>query len=393
MWCEGATSSEMHEVFGVERQSDSSDDEFADSELDVEDMVEVLDTTEQGIAEPYQSPSKRIMGVRRGPSPTVSEYDRSMKGVDFDNPAIQVALEAAEEGIIFDGSSQYDITMKGEESITLTRAQLDLIKENSFLAGHHYGRRVVDPFPFMSLPAELRLVFYSHYFADRNPITQNSLDHKSDLGRIRALPRRINDNMAHCCATSNVWCSTTRPRISTNLLATCKQIYYEARDDYLYKGRKFHAPVGRFDDKFRRIDPALRFWQYIQHLDLDITAEANKGARFETGNMIVHLVALLRGGQNLKSFRLRYLANARASSVERFQDLNIKGAVSLTQVFKDWHEPSESETATRTEKLERLLFGILGCACESGPARHSPSCKPSPFGDATRKRSIPLLVQ
>jgi hypothetical protein len=149
----------------------------------------------------------------------------------------------------------------------------------------------------------------------------------------------------------------------------CKQIYHEARDDYLYRHRHFHAPVGRFDDAFRRVSPSLRFWQYIQHLDLEITSRANVGPRYETGNLIVHLTALLRGGQNLRSLRLKYHATGRQEAILRFKEMSVRkdGVVSLTQVFKDWIEPDEKLEKARREKLERLLFGILDCASYDAP--------------------------
>jgi hypothetical protein len=147
-------------------------------------------------------------------------------------------------------------------------------------------------------------------------------------------------------------------------------VYHEARDDFLYKDRQFHAPVGKFDAKFREMRPQLRFWQYIQDLTLEITSEANETARFETGTLATHLVALLRGGQNLKSFKLRYLATGREESITRFKDLALKGCknIVLTQAFKDYYEPSEKGLEEKKARLERLLLGMLGVDSYEAPA-------------------------
>jgi hypothetical protein len=270
---------------------------------------------------------------------------------DFTDPAIVAALKNAETHVV----NTEPQTRSGDEVIALTRAELEAIKRNAFSAGRKMARKDSSRFPFLDLPAELRVIIYTHYFTDRNPLTAG---HQAS-----ALPNRLSDTQ-HCCSSTNTWCKTVRPLISTNLILTCKQIYHEARDDFLYKGRRFKASVGRFDVEFKAIRPHLRFWQYMQHLDLEINPAMNMSARYETGNLIVHLVALLRGGQNLRSFRLKYAATERAESIMRFKDLNVNGAVSLTQVFKGWFEPDEKDVVRKKERLERLLFSILGCACE-----------------------------
>ena len=359
------------------RTAGAGDDEFDDSDLDADDMVDILDNHERGTTTPYQSPAKPKPSFR---SPGKQKFNPANVFIfgerpsmpcadlpDFEDPEVMAELQAAEQDIIREGSSQHGISLRGEETLTISRLELDFIKQATYRAGYRRGlaklQTALTPgtFPFLSLPAELRLVFYSHYFTDRNPAT-NGKD-----GRVHALPTRLSAAMIHCCPNANTWCQTPRPWISTSLLATCKQIYAEARDDFLYKDRHFYAPAARHSNEFRRIDPALRFWQYIQHLDLDITSDANRGMRFETGNLIVHLVALLKGGSSLKTFKLKYLATGRSNSIERFSDLQIRGAISITQVFKDWHEPADAEELQRKQKLERLLLGILGCACEFVP--------------------------
>jgi hypothetical protein len=331
-----------------------SDDEFEDSELDNQDMLDLLDNHEKGLITPYQSPVKKRDNTPASARSHVAQPNEP-KEPDFTDPSIVAALEEAESQVIALPTPTNNDPSNNTEVVTLTRAGLEAIKRNAFTAGRNHAHKPAAPFPFLSLPAELRLVFYSHYFHDRNPATSGT--------RASALPSRLSDH-THCCASTNTWCKTPRPWISTALLRTCQQIYHEARDDFLYKYRMFSAPVGRMDGSFKEIRPHLRFWQYIQHLDLEISAKNNCSARYETGSLVIHLVALLRGGQYLKSFQLKYAATGRVESITRFKDLSVKGKVSLTQVFKDWSEPGEHEEAERRERLERLLFSILGCACK-----------------------------
>jgi hypothetical protein len=311
----------------------SSDDEFGDNELSGQAMIDILDHTELSFIIPYPPSTQKIdardgidvfIGIKAESSPLDAEPD-------FADQTIAAALEDAEMQVIGANSE----LCSGEAVITLTRAELELIKRNAFIAGRRTIRTHKSPFPFLALPAELRIIFYKYYFFDRNPL---SAGHQAS-----ALPNRLSDSK-HCCSSDNTWCKTVRPRISTNILLTCKQIYRETRDDFLYKDRRFKASVGRFDVEFKAIRPHLRFWH-------------------ETGNLIVHLVALLRGGQNLKSFKLKYAGTGRVESITRFKDLSVRGPVSLTQVFRDWFEPEEKEELRRKERLERLLFSILGCAC------------------------------
>jgi hypothetical protein len=321
----------------------ASDDEFDDSELSGQDMINALENTERTFAIPQQ---QDVLPIATRKSTEFQPLDSSEP--DFSDPSIISALNDAE----VDATGLLSHSQPNTELIMLTRAQLDAIKRSAFTLGRKTAQKVGAPFPFLSLPAELRLIFYAYYFIDRNSVTG---------GRsASALPARISDPM-HCCSANNTWCKTARPWVSTNLLVTCKQIYHEARDDFLYRGRRFKAQVGKFDMAMR---PHLRFWQFIQHLDLQIDSDITRIARYETGNLIVHLVALLRGGQNLKSFKLKYMATRRIESITRFKDLSVKGSVSLTQVFKDWFEPDEGEELRRKERLERLLLSILGCACK-----------------------------
>jgi len=328
-------------------------DEFDDSELTGEDLINALDETEQTYASPSRSnlsPIRLFLPPAIQPVvlvPATSQRAKLNYGSDpnFSDPIIVAALEQADRQVL-NGQDYHN------EVITMTRLELEQIKRNAFSAGWRDGYREQQPFPFLNLPAELRLIFYEHYFADNNPVT---------AGRTAAaLPDRLSNSL-HCCDEKKTWCSTNRPHIPTALLQTCRQIYQEARDDFLYKDRHFKASIGKFDSQFKKIRPHLRFWQYIQHVELELTPAINRSAGYEAGNLVDHLVALLRGGQNLKSFKLKYAASGRQDAVMKFKTLSIQGPVSITQVFKDWFEPDDKELQ-RKKKLEMLLFEMLHCS-------------------------------
>ncbi|KIW00622.1 hypothetical protein, variant [Verruconis gallopava] len=315
------------------------DDSFDDGDCVEQDLIDVLDQAERA----YRIPFLQAEDAEEEKPLSPVSNQRS----DFAVPSLSTPLT----GAVGQRTAVDDI-------VTLTREELETIKRDAFIAGLKFAQKSQLIFPFLNLPAELRLVFYRHYFLDRNPQTFENC--------AAALPNRLNDPV-HCCSPESTWCKTVRPWISTSLMLACKQIYYETRDEYLYKNRVFKASIGRFDDRFKEMRPHLRFWQYIQHFELELTPEINQSARHETGALIVDLIALLRGGKNLKSFKLTYMANERIQSISRFEDLSIQGNVSLTQSFRDWLKPGPKEELERKDRLEKLLFGILGCASYNAP--------------------------
>lgn len=334
--------------------------EFEDSELNGQLLIEALEQTESNFA---------IIDAARHQPSNVHHKDLRTDDIgartlwldresQFNDPIIANTLRDAER-LALSAKTPSDASLnEPEEVISLTRAQLELIKQNAFLAGQGTFSTSLSAFPFLNLPAELRLVVYSHYFHDRNPLTAG---HWSS-----ALPNRLSDK-DHCCSKDNIWCKTVRPKISTNLLATCKQVYHETRDHCLYKGRWFKASIRRFDSSFDAMRPNLSFWQHIQHVDLVIAPDRGVNV-YASRRLILALIPILRGGQNLKSFKLKHEAGGNEGNIEKFQELKINGPVSLTQVFRDWYEPDKMKEAERKARLENLLFAIRDCSCELNTA-------------------------
>jgi hypothetical protein len=144
------------------------------------------------------------------------------------------------------------------------------------------------------------------------------------------------------------------------LLQTCKQIYLEARDDVLYKDRKFHAEVHDLALGLTEYGPNLRFWKYIRHLHLTITGSVEFVRKRQVRAGIEYIVALLYGGSNLRSFKLDYKIRGHSNAVSFFEDLRVKGPVSITQVFNDWDdEAGRRWEVQRVERLETLMLKML----------------------------------
>jgi hypothetical protein len=297
---------------------------------------------------------------------------------DFEDPEVLAALEDAER------HGMRSIVAPVQELVTdaiqITRAELEAIKRNAFVAGqanHHkmWKRRYV--FELLKLPAgrtdsfillgcsltsldvELRLVIYEYAARDTNLGTAGKY--------IQALPTRsqILDYLGIVIVESSHWqVPEKKPWINTALLRTCKQIYREVRDDVLYKDRQFEARA-TLNSQFKHImkeAPKLAFWQHMQHLHLILRPTDHRQQwRRHVQHGIEGLSALMRGGKKLKSFHLSWEFTQFSDRIELFRDLRISGSIVVTQHFDDGTvKAGKDEEAEREIRIRQLMLSMQG---------------------------------
>jgi hypothetical protein len=199
---------------------------------------------------------------------------------------------------------------------------------------------------------------YHYALQDSNPKTAG--------GHVQALPvcHRTYDDV-DCFHHTSVWPDAdNKPWINTALLCTCKQIYYEARDKILYRGRHFEAKAiltKQFKNVMREA-PRMVFWQHMQHLHLILRPTDH---REQWGRHVLygveHLTALMRGGKKLKSFQLSWEFTQFSDRIDYFRDLRISGSIVITQHFDDpTIQAGKEEEKEREGRIRCLLLSMQG---------------------------------
>ncbi|KAF2434446.1 hypothetical protein EJ08DRAFT_657196 [Tothia fuscella] len=243
-------------------------------------------------------------------------------------------------------------------TISMSAADFQNALQEAFILGrtsYNAAWRRKNVFRFLDLPAEMRVLIYEHALQDTNDKTK---DEKCTL----ALP--IPTSKSKFGNWSNVTMRHKRPTFNTALLRTCKQIYYETREDFLYKERHFKASIKRLDKGFLDFAPNLRFWSHIRHFSLVLeNPELFKTIDLACG--IETIVTLLDGGKNLQSFKLDFDC---VSFLDHDRIFLLKGlkvptqaSISITQHFFDWTEVRAKEVErAREAKLHDLMAHMRG---------------------------------
>lgn len=210
---------------------------------------------------------------------------------------------------------------------------------------------------------EIRLTIYDCALRDTNPNTTG--------GKSQALPSR--KRLASILVVfgdvdpieETVWPNADeKPWINLALLRTCKQVYRETRDEFLYQNRHFEAKAV-LDHGFKhvmKLSPKLGFWQHIQHVHLILRPVDNYTQWAQHVNFGVDsLTALLGGGKKLKSFQLSWQFTQFADHIKHFGGLQISGSIVITQHFDDANvKDGQKLTAQREERIKSLMTSMQG---------------------------------
>jgi hypothetical protein len=157
-----------------------------------------------------------------------------------------------------------------------------------------------------------------------------------------------------------------KPWINTGLLRVSKSVYKEARD-ILYNNRQFEAKAV-LDSRFKYIlkqAPMFHFWQHMRHFHLVLRPSDHRQQwRRHVQHGIETLMALMRGGLNLKSFHLTWEIEQYPDRIEQFRDMRLnlmKCAVVVTQVFDDPSvEVGQQKEPEREGRLQLLMLRMQG---------------------------------
>ncbi|QDS75201.1 hypothetical protein FKW77_008825 [Venturia effusa] len=245
-------------------------------------------------------------------------------------------------------------------------AEMQAILHNAFTAGHMSQHRVWKrryTYDFLTLPAEIRLSIYGYSLRDTNPNTVGK--------NIQALPscKRLSSTLEGHCYVGRVaqtaWPDVDeKPWINLALLRTCKQVYRETRDEFLYRTRHFDAKavLDNTFDQVMKLSPKLVFWQHIQHIHLilrpvDNYTQWTRHVYFGVDS----LIALLCGGKRLKSFQLSWQFTQFAERIKNFGALQVSGSIVITQHFDDATvKDGRDRTAEREERIKLLIKSMQG---------------------------------
>ncbi|KAE9973495.1 hypothetical protein EG328_004395 [Venturia inaequalis] len=284
-------------------------------------------------------------------------------------------------------------------------AELQAILRNAFTAGHmsqHRAWKRRYTYDFLTLPAEIRLSIYFYALRDTNPNTAR--------GITQALPSRRRLSIMHLLGEAGpieetIWpCADEKPWINLALLRTCKQVYRETRDEFLYQNRHFEAKAV-LDEGFKdvmNLSSNMVFWQHIQHLHLILRPvdNATQWAR-HVYKGVDSLTALLAGGKKLKSFQLSWQFTQFADHIKYFGSLKVSGSIVITQHFDDATvKDGQNITSERENRIKSLIKTMQGLRPDafaeieipsstiaSSPERTTNSASPEP------RRYIPPHLQ
>lgn len=201
-------------------------------------------------------------------------------------------------------------------------------------------------------------MLYEYALRDTNPYT---------AGRhVPSLPRCQQSLYSDGCLDEEpVWVDADKkPWINMSLMRTCKQVYYEARDEVLYRNRHFDA-TAVLNSQFKQImkeAPRFTFWQHIQHVHLILRPVDNREQwRRHVQSGIQGLTSFLRGGRKLKSFQLSWEFTQHTDQITKFEDLRVSGSIIVTQCFDDASmSDGRSKEAEREWRIRRLLKSMQG---------------------------------
>jgi hypothetical protein len=202
---------------------------------------------------------------------------------------------------------------------------------------------------FLDLPAELRLLVYGYASQDTNPITRHA-------GIVAALPRRL----PYTYNPEAFWGSMAKPSIGlAPLMRTCWQVYREARDEFLYRDRRFAAYPSRLDHALRDAAPSMAFWAHIQRLSL-LVKHASTLKTLEVRRGIECLTSALNGGKKLRSLEL--VADlGRHDDILLFGGLRVQGPITITQRFTDDTQGAgEAQVEEREARLQKVMLQMRG---------------------------------
>lgn len=162
-----------------------------------------------------------------------------------------------------------------------------------------------------------------------------------------------------------IWpCADEKPWINLALLRTCKQVYRETRDEFLYQNRHFEAKAV-LDEGFKdvmNLSSNMVFWQHIQHLHLILRPvdNATQWAR-HVYKGVDSLTALLAGGKKLKSFQLSWQFTQFADHIKYFGSLKVSGSIVITQHFDDATvKDGQNITSERENRIKSLIKTMQG---------------------------------
>ncbi|TID15352.1 putative ubiquitin carboxyl-terminal hydrolase 12 [Venturia nashicola] len=308
--------------------------------------------------------------------PQVGEVDFGQP--DFQDPGNFTSLELVEQ-------------QARSAGLPMT-AELQAILRNAFTAGYmsqHRAWKRRYTYDFLTLPAEIRLSIYSYALRDTNPTTAG--------GKTQALPTRkrvlsIMDFFSEDDPIDEtVWPDADeKPWINLALLRTCKQVYRETRNEFLYRHRQFNAKAV-LDEGFKhvmKLSPKLTFWQHIQHIHIILRPVDNSSqwAR-HVHKGVDSLTALLRGGKKLKSFQLSWQFTQFADHIKYFGSLKVLGPIVITQHFDDASvKDGQTITSEREDRIKSLIKTMQGLQ-PSSPEPTTDSASPEP------RRYIPPHLQ
>jgi hypothetical protein len=350
---EWLTDSDLFAAFKEAMSAETSLPVIVIDDDDLETLLERLDWAPQGNV-------PKTQGLEAHLPSSISKYSEfgedELGTPDFEDPALVSAILKAEQAAMqchhLGSPTKRRRIEQNEDMITISRSDLQAAVQNAAWQAYAAGRRSYhvdwrkhNVFDFLKLPPELRMMIYKYSLEEKGQPATNT--------QTAAIPYRLGNTLDWKWAHF-------RPQIRTALLRTCKQIYYETRDSILYKNRYFEAQINRFDAVFRDFAPHMIHWQYLQHLQLTI----DDLSRFRLGirRYLDHIVALLRGGRHLMSFNLVYKITKNPEHIMGFQDLQVKGSVSITQVFDDGARglPGERVQDERRTRLRSLLGKMRG---------------------------------